>query len=975
MWWWLDVALLVVLLTRGARGQPAVTIHTPYMPVKTIAGQPVSTGTLDGTGAGAKLFGPNGADFDAAGNCYSADWLGNRIRKITPAGVVTTVAGGGAPASGTTVTSGASFGAGINALFYNPMGLGVDSNGVIHLASTTSCNIAKVTAAGVSTLFAGGGSTGLLCGFSDATGSAALFQKPSWVTLDAANTAFVADSGNNRIRKVSTAGVVTTLAGGATGTEAGFADGTGTVAMFSSPESCAVDASGNVYVGDRNNHRVRKITAAGVVTTLAGATSGCKDDVATLALFNQPRGVAIDNNAPGVVYVVDTMNNKLRRISPLGKVTTIAGGGINTGTSAGVAAGTTAGLVGVGVTASGTNALFNQPYGLAFDRNSNACINDNVNQLVRYIVNPTPSPLTGSAQVLADGTAYKCPPNACSCIVSLAVIGGGGGGGVTNTGGLGASITLSLSLSAAGPVAYFVTNFGSGGAKGTKGGGGGAASSITSIIAGVETLLAVAGGGGGGASTSGGAGGPVGGNGGTASGTGGQNGGAGGSQTTAGAGGTGTFAGIPATGGGSWTSPGVGGTSAGCTAGCVGAIAWAPGWNAAGGFAGLDGFAAGGGGGGWYGGGGGSYGTVGVGGGGGSSWVNPAYITVSGVGVTPTSGTPGYSSSSTAGTGGGVAVLSVFVVPTCSPLMSTSSSASPSRCVTATVSRTASQSASPCRSTTITTRRSSTPLSSVSHIPSRTSALSLTRSTPVTASPLPTVTRTSSVSVTRSLSVCPSRTNVANTGSPLLSLAGTQRPTDSVNPSRCTTTSPRPCGSGSRSLSGSGPPSASVPRSPSVLTSTSAGATIIGSTQLPVASLPPACAAPAGSFCDAAAGGAITLCPLGTYGATAGLTSATCSGLCSSGFFGDTAGLTSPTCTNACAAGHFCPAGSTSWKALNCGQGSYCPEGSAAPIACPPRGSFDVAAGGVSNGPAWLVETAACRAHCFNGGVGQLSTC
>lgn len=129
---------------------------------------------------------------------------------------------------------------------------------------------------------------------------------------------------------------------------------------------------------------------------------------------------------------------------------------------------------------------------------------------------------------------------------------------------------------------------------------------------------------------------------------------------------------------------------------------------------------------------------------------------------------------------------------------------------------------------------------------------------------------------------------------------------------------------------------------------------------------------PLGAYCPG--GTAAVLCPLGSYGATQGLTNASCSGLCNAGFFGGTAGQMTSACSGPCWAGHYCPAGSTSWRTNNCGVGHYCPEGSSAPTACPAQGLVDPVRG-PSNGPAFLVDTAVCLAHCYNGAPGQLSAC
>ena len=187
-------------------------------------------------------------------------------------------------------------------------------------------------------------------GGTDGTGSAARFNMPAGVAVDSAGTVYAADTLNNTIRKISPAGVVTTLAG--TAGQFGSADGTGSAARFGSPQSVAVDGIGNVYVADTANHTIRKITPSGVVTTLAGlaGSSGNVSGQGPDARFDRPNGVAVDG--AGTVYVADTQNHAIRTITPSGFVTTMAG---------------SAGSVSGAVDATGNAARFNMPTGLAVD--------------------------------------------------------------------------------------------------------------------------------------------------------------------------------------------------------------------------------------------------------------------------------------------------------------------------------------------------------------------------------------------------------------------------------------------------------------------------------------------------------------------------------------------------------------------------------------------------------------------------------
>jgi sugar lactone lactonase YvrE len=240
--------------------------------------------------------------------------ISNVVVSCHPAvAVLTTLAGGGAPCRG-------SYGDGVGtaASFCDPRGMVVDVSGNVYVADGSNNLIRKITSAGLVTTLAGSGRIGSTNG----TGAAASFWYPSGVAMDMSGNVYVADLGNNLIRKITSAGVVTTLAGSGS---SGSADGTGTAASFNWPEGVAVDNSGNVYVADSSNNLIRKITSAGVVTTLAGSgSSGSADGIGTAASFNRPEGVAVDNS--GNVYVADAGNRLIRKITSAGVVTTLAGG-------------------------------------------------------------------------------------------------------------------------------------------------------------------------------------------------------------------------------------------------------------------------------------------------------------------------------------------------------------------------------------------------------------------------------------------------------------------------------------------------------------------------------------------------------------------------------------------------------------------------------------------------------------------------
>jgi sugar lactone lactonase YvrE len=257
-------------------------------------------------------------------------------------------------------TSGSSNGTGAAASFNAPTGAVVDSSGNIFIADMSNDLIRKITPLGVVTTFAGG-----VRGNLDGTGSSARFYAPSALAIDAADNLYVADAYNRNIRKITTAGVVTTLAGSST---SGYADGTGNAASFSFVTGLAVDSNGNVYAADAYNNCIRKITPAGVVSTFAGSTtSGAANGVGSSASFNTPWGVAIDTS--GNLIVADGGNNSIRLITPAGIVTTIAGS-----TTAGSADGV------------GSNASFNSPWGVAVDTSGNVYVSDQGNFTIRKLV-------------------------------------------------------------------------------------------------------------------------------------------------------------------------------------------------------------------------------------------------------------------------------------------------------------------------------------------------------------------------------------------------------------------------------------------------------------------------------------------------------------------------------------------------------------------------------------------------------------
>jgi sugar lactone lactonase YvrE len=316
-----------------------------------LAGSGVN-GHDDGLGAAASFYYPIGVAVDSNGNVYVADNFNHNIRKVSAGGVVVTFAGYG--------RSGSDDGIGSQAGFNRPSGVAVDANGNVYVADTNNYKIRKITSSFVVTTLAGSGSMGT----ADGIGAAASFSSPYGIAVDVNGNVFVSDYGSNKIRKITSSGVVTTLAGSGSNSSA---DGIGAAASFSSPLSVAVDSNGNVYVADYGSSKIRKVTSSGVVTTLAGSVVGNSDGTGSSASFNWPSGVAVDSN--GNVFVADSRNEKIRKITPLGEVTTVAGSG---------AVGSTDGT--------SAAASFAGPAGVAVDSYGNVYVADTDNSKIRKII-------------------------------------------------------------------------------------------------------------------------------------------------------------------------------------------------------------------------------------------------------------------------------------------------------------------------------------------------------------------------------------------------------------------------------------------------------------------------------------------------------------------------------------------------------------------------------------------------------------
>jgi len=299
-------------------GNHRIRMITPAGIATTVAGSDLGLlGHGDGSAANA-LFGyPSGVAIAPSGYIYVADGANNNIRQVIPDGIVP---GGVVSSIGTLGTPGLVDGVAWVVQFNGPFGIAADASGNLYVADTWNNVIRKIDPFAVTTTFAGNGTAGYI----DGPGTAAEFNQPSALTVDNSGNVWVADTWNHRIRKITPAGVVSTFAGNGT---RGFLNGTGTTAEFSLPYGITVDHTRNLYIADYGNNMIRKITPAAVVTTYAGdGTQGWKDGPAASAEFSLPIGVCVDGN--GNVYVGDMYNNMVRKITRAGVVSTLAGDGI-----------------------------------------------------------------------------------------------------------------------------------------------------------------------------------------------------------------------------------------------------------------------------------------------------------------------------------------------------------------------------------------------------------------------------------------------------------------------------------------------------------------------------------------------------------------------------------------------------------------------------------------------------------------------
>lgn len=312
---------------------------------------------------------------DTSGNLFIPDFFNNRVRKVSTSGIITTVAGGGGGGDGGVAT---------NAGLSIPQSVAVDIAGNLFIADHGNNRVRKVSTSGIITTVAGNGTSGYL-GDGGAATNASL--SPTGVAVDAFGNLFIADQDNSRVRKVSTNGIITTIAGGGGGGDGGAA----TNASVNHPFDVKVDSHGNLFIADTVNQRIRKVSTNGIITTIVGGGSGGDGGAATNASLNYPSGVAVDN--AGSIFIADTDNHCIRKVDTNGIITTVAG---DRGFS---------GNYGDGGPA--TSALFRYTYGVAVDASGNLFISDEANQRIRKVTNTQGLSLALNDLTLADAGSYQ----------------------------------------------------------------------------------------------------------------------------------------------------------------------------------------------------------------------------------------------------------------------------------------------------------------------------------------------------------------------------------------------------------------------------------------------------------------------------------------------------------------------------------------------------------------------------------------
>jgi gliding motility-associated-like protein len=381
---YLTISLLVCFYTKGQI-------------MSSVAGNGLGGFTGDGGSAtAAALNNPYGICYNASGNLFIADFVNNRVRKISTSGIITTVAG--SAASGFTGDGGPA----TSATMSGPVAVACDAAGNLYIADKNNHRIRMVNSSGIINTVAGNGSAVFAGDGGPAT--AGSLNSPSALTFDASGNLYIADLNNNRIRMVNTAGVISTIAGTGSATYSG--DGAAaTLAGLNNPAALAFDLSGKLYIADKGNNRIRVINTSGIISTIAGnGTSGFSGDggSATAAQLLSPEGITVSSS--GTVYFSDRNNQRIRKVTSAGIISTFAGNGTGSYAGDGAAA---------------TSASLNNPVGLAIDGAGNLRIGDCNNNRVRNVPTiatatlcPSSIPLAGidtlGVNTFSSGSTIAC---------------------------------------------------------------------------------------------------------------------------------------------------------------------------------------------------------------------------------------------------------------------------------------------------------------------------------------------------------------------------------------------------------------------------------------------------------------------------------------------------------------------------------------------------------------------------------------
>ncbi|MFD4612181.1 RICIN domain-containing protein [Streptomyces sp. NPDC058451] len=348
-------------------------------PISTVAGTGVANyGGDNGPALAAQLNYPYGIAVDSTGTLYFSDYSNHRVRKVTTDGKISTVAGTGSPGfSG-------DGGRAASAQLRNPREVAVDSEGAVYIADAGNNRVRKVSADGKISTVAGTGAAG--SGGDGGLATTAQLHGPFGVAVDSTGVLYIAEYNGNRVRKVTTDGKISTVAG--TGT-AGFSgdNGRAASAQLKNPYGVAVDGADLLHIVDYANHRVRKVAADGKISTVAGTgTAGFSGDngPATSAQLNFPTGMVVDST--GALYIADYSNHRVRKVAADGKISTVAGTG-------------TAGFSGDDGPAA--SAQLKNPFGVAVDCVDTLYIADHANHRIRKIASPKMAGLPDSGTVVS----------------------------------------------------------------------------------------------------------------------------------------------------------------------------------------------------------------------------------------------------------------------------------------------------------------------------------------------------------------------------------------------------------------------------------------------------------------------------------------------------------------------------------------------------------------------------------------------